>query len=154
MLSAGAQCERRHILRRLAVFLGLVALTASAGAQQAQTPGAGNVPKITADLIFAGIRGNVIALDRSTGKIVWSTQLGGGDFVNVVLSREELYASTRGELFSIDVATGKIRWHNLLKGYGRGLMIITASGVFENQAAAIQRRQRQKEEQAVPAQPN
>ena len=34
--------------------------------------------------LFIGIRGCVLAIDRTTGKEVWTTSLKGADFVNVV----------------------------------------------------------------------
>ena len=37
------------------------------------------------DTIFVGIKGTVVAIDRSTGKTLWKTDLKGADFVNVTL---------------------------------------------------------------------
>lgn len=80
-------------------------------------------------LIFIGIAGNVIALNRSTGLEIWRTALRGRDFVNVALEDGDLYATTKGELFCLDRDTGRIRWQNPLKGLGWGLITIaTAAG--------------------------
>ena len=49
-------------------------------------------------LIFIGIAGTVVALDRSTGSEVWRSDLD-GDFVNVALQDGDLYATANGELF-------------------------------------------------------
>jgi len=39
----------------------------------------------TSDLVFVGIKGKVVALDRATGVQVWATHLKGIDLVNVVV---------------------------------------------------------------------
>ncbi len=78
--------------------------------------------------VFVGIKGHVLALDRSTGAEVWRTALKGSSFVNVVLIESGLYAATKGELFAIDPARGVIRWNNALKGLGLGLLTIGAPG--------------------------
>ncbi len=153
MQSRGAQREGTNHLWKLAVLLGFIAISASLGAQEPEVKDGANALRRPANLIFAGIKGRVVALDRGTGKIVWSTHLSGGDFVNVVLSGGDLFASTKGEVFSIEPATGQIRWHNPLPGYGRGLMTLAASGVLENQTAAIMELRHLMEEQAAAAQP-
>lgn len=82
----------------------------------------------TADLVYIGIRGTVVALERATGKQVWATRLKGWDFVNVLLDGAEVLASCNGEVFCLDALTGESRWHNPLKGFGTGLSsIVTES---------------------------
>jgi outer membrane protein assembly factor BamB len=54
------------------------------------------------NLIFIGIKGTVVALDRATGSEVWRSELKGKDFVNVVLQDGDLYATTKGEVFCLD----------------------------------------------------
>ena len=39
-------------------------------------------------LIFIGIAGTVVALDRSTGQELWRTNLKGCDFTNVVFQKD------------------------------------------------------------------
>ena len=73
------------------------------------------------DLVFIGIRGSVVALNRATGEQVWATHLKGYDFVNVVVQSEAVLASCCGEIFCLDPLTGNARWHNPLRGFGRGL---------------------------------
>src|SRR4051812_29463412 len=81
------------------------------------------------NLLFIGVKGSALALDRATGEIVWTTPLAGTDFVYVTLADGALYASARGEMFCLDPATGTIRWRNALKGYGWGIVsIATADG--------------------------
>ena len=78
----------------------------------------------TSNLVFIGIKGSVLALDRATGQQVWATHLKGSDFVNVVLQNGAILASCYGEIFCLDPLKGDALWHNPLKGFGRGLATI------------------------------
>ncbi len=98
-------------------------------------------------VIFIGIKGSALALDRATGQEVWRTKLK-GDFVNVVLLVGDLYAATSGELFCLDPASGQVRWHNPLKAMGHGLITIASSG---GQQAVVMREKRQQDEAAAAA---
>jgi outer membrane protein assembly factor BamB len=80
-------------------------------------------------LVYLGIRGTVIALDRRTGAEQWRTPLKGSDFVNVVLDGELLLATARGEIFALHPGTGRILWNNPLKGMGWGLATIANSAI-------------------------
>ena len=93
--------------------------------------------------VFLGIRGSVIALDETTGVQVWATRLKGRDFVNLILTENELYATTKGEIFCLDPGTGKIIWQNPLRGMGHGLICIAAPGSQPNQTAAIKQKRNQ-----------
>ena len=101
------------------------------------------------NLIYIGIKGSVLALDRATGQAVWQADLIGGDFVNVVLENSELYAATRGEVFRLDPSSGDIRWHNKLPGLGRGL--ITFAGAEGQQTLPIREKQQRDEDAAGAA---
>jgi outer membrane protein assembly factor BamB len=79
------------------------------------------------NIIYLGINGSVVALNRATGEELWRTTLKGSDFVNVVLDGNQLYATTKGEIFCLDTATGEPRWHNKLTGMGTGLITIATS---------------------------
>jgi outer membrane protein assembly factor BamB len=78
----------------------------------------------TSNLVFIGIKGSVIALDRAIGQQVWATHLKGFDFVNVLLEDGAVLALCYGEVFCLDPLTGNALWHNPLKGFGRGLATI------------------------------
>ncbi len=78
----------------------------------------------TSDLVFIGIKGSVVALNRATGQQVWATHLKGCDFVNVVLEDRAILASCCGEIFCLEPLTGNALWHNRLKGFGTGLATI------------------------------
>ena len=81
------------------------------------------------ELVYVGIKGSAIALNRETGKIVWETHLKGSGFVHLVLDGNNLYATAQGEIFCLDAATGEGRWNNELKGYGWGLACIATRNV-------------------------
>jgi hypothetical protein len=97
------------------------------------------------NLIFIGIKGTVLALDRATGQEVWRTKLKGSEFVNVVLLDGDLFATTEGELFCLDASTGRIRWQNPLKGLGLGLVTIAAP----DSQQAVSMREKQRRDQAA-----
>ena len=71
------------------------------------------------NLIFIGIAGTVVALDRSTGSEVWRSKLG-GDFVNVFLQDGDLYAATKGEFFRLDPRDRRHPLAESAKGVGPG----------------------------------
>jgi outer membrane protein assembly factor BamB len=92
------------------------------------------------DLLFIGISGHALALDRATGQEVWRTKLKGSDFVNITVDGAEVFASSRGEVFCLDAATGALKWQNALKGLGWGLVGIAGTGAAT--AAESERRRR------------
>jgi outer membrane protein assembly factor BamB len=71
-------------------------------------------------LIFVGLNGYAIALDRETGAIVWSNNQMKGGYVSLLLDGDRLIVSTNGYMYSLDPLTGVIQWHNPLKGFGVG----------------------------------
>jgi outer membrane protein assembly factor BamB len=77
---------------------------------------------MTSSAIFIGIRGDVVALDRGTGRQLWKTDLKGADFVNLLLDNDRVIAATKGEVFCLDAATDQVLWHNELPGSGWGLV--------------------------------
>jgi outer membrane protein assembly factor BamB len=97
----------------------------------------------TSDLVFIGIKGSVLALDRATGQQVWATHLKGSDFVNVVIQDGAVLASCYGEIFCLDPLTGDALWHNPLKGFGLGLATIaTEYNAGSGNAPALAEKQR------------
>lgn len=79
------------------------------------------------DVVYIGIAGTVLALDRGTGAEKWRAKLKGSDFVNVVLEGDQILAATKGELFCIDAASGQVLWNNALRGLGLGVMTIATT---------------------------
>ena len=103
------------------------------------------------DLIFIGIKGSVLALDRSTGVTQWSVPLKGSGFVNLVRDQNVLLAATRGEVFCLDPATGHIHWTNGLTGMGFGIATIVAGDSPQNQAAMAEEQQQEQQRQSAAA---
>lgn len=103
------------------------------------------------DMVFVGIKGTAIALDRATGQILWQTHLTSSSFVNLVLDGENLYATTQGEVFCLNPANGNPRWHNGLKGFGLGLASLVTPNATNNGAALSMEEELVREEQARSA---
>ncbi|MGA2865204.1 MAG: PQQ-binding-like beta-propeller repeat protein [Verrucomicrobiota bacterium] len=101
------------------------------------------------DLVFIGIKGSVVALNRATGEQVWATHLKGSDFVNVVVENEIVLASCCGEIFCLDPLTGNERWHNPLKGFGRGLATIATEDNLRSGNAPVLAEKRRRDEQGA-----
>jgi outer membrane protein assembly factor BamB len=97
----------------------------------------------TSDLVFIGIKGSVVALNRATGGQEWATSLKSADFVNVGLQDGAVLAACHGEIYCLDPFTGEMRWHNPLRGLGWGLATIATehnSGIGNAPALAEKRR--------------
>ena len=71
-------------------------------------------------LVFVGLNGYVLALDRDSGEIVWSNEKLKSGYVTLLLDGDRLVASTNGYIYCLDPLTGAVLWHNPLKGYGMG----------------------------------
>lgn len=104
---------------------------------------------LTSSLILTGIKGHVIALDRTTGSELWRTKLKGTDFVNLVSDGNYIFAGTAGEVFCLDSATGSVLWHNPMKGLGFGLVSLLAGIDGGNGAAMAESRRRAHARQAA-----
>jgi len=103
----------------------------------------------TSELVFVGIKGSVVALNRATGEKVWETRLIGADFVNVVVEDEIVFVTTSGEIFCLEPLTGEGLWHNQLKGYGTGLAAIGTSKSIGSGLTAVMAEKRRRDEQAA-----
>jgi len=103
-------------------------------------------------LVFVGIRGRVVALNRETGEEVWRVNLS-SEFVTVLWDGDSLVAATSGEVWRLEPESGAQIWHNQLRGLRRGLVSLAstrASGVTETPQAEAHRR-RAAEEAAAAA---
>jgi outer membrane protein assembly factor BamB len=72
------------------------------------------------ELIFVGLNGYALALQRETGEIVWSNDQMKSGYVSLLLDGDRLIASTNGYMYCLNPLTGQIIWHNPLKGFGMG----------------------------------
>ena len=104
------------------------------------------------ELVFVGIRGSVVALNRETGEQVWATRLGSTEFVNIVVEDKRVFATTYGEIFCLDQVTGELVWTNRLKGYGTGLATIaTSENMGSGSTASMAQKKRRDEESSAAA---
>ena len=69
-------------------------------------------------LIFVGLNGYALALDRKTGEEVWVNSQMNSGYVSLLLDGDHLIASTNGYIFCLNPLTGEILWENPLRGYG------------------------------------
>ena len=95
-------------------------------------------------LVFVGLNGYAVALDRDTGEVVWSNDQMKSGYVTLLLDGDRLIVSTNGYLYCLDPLTGRIRWHNRMSGYGSGAptSLISVRGqssqvIIEQAAAAL-----------------
>jgi len=100
-------------------------------------------------LIYVGIKGSVVALDRETGQPVWTSRLKGYDFVNLVIEEGKIYAASYGEIFCLDPVSGKTLWHNRLKGYGTGLAAIATNDTPAEGATAVVAEKSRRDQEAA-----
>jgi outer membrane protein assembly factor BamB len=87
------------------------------------------MPRAKHDRIYIGMKGHVLAIDRSTGAEAWRAKLKGGGFVTLHREDRMIFAGTQGELFCLDADSGRVLWHNRLKGMGLGILAILGSTV-------------------------
>ena len=106
---------------------------------------------MVANHIYLGIKGTVLALDRSSGVVVWQTGLSGGTFVNLAEDGDRVYALSQGEAFCLDARDGRILWSNPLKGFGLGLGSILVPGKSNGNAPAAVAQIRSNEQSAAAA---
>ncbi|MFO0969613.1 MAG: PQQ-binding-like beta-propeller repeat protein [Gemmataceae bacterium] len=71
-------------------------------------------------LVFVGLNGYALALDRDTGEIVWSNSEMRSGYVSLLLDGDRLIVSTNGYMYCLNPLSGRILWHNRLTGYGPG----------------------------------
>jgi outer membrane protein assembly factor BamB len=72
-------------------------------------------------LIFVGLRGYVIALDRDTGELVWNNSELNSGYTTLLLDGDRLIVSINGYVYCLDPLTGRLVWSNPLRGYGLGV---------------------------------
>ena len=73
------------------------------------------------DLIFVGLNGYALALNRITGEEVWrNNQLNSG-FTTLLLDGDRLIVSTNGYLYCLNPLNGEMIWENALSGLGTGI---------------------------------
>jgi outer membrane protein assembly factor BamB len=94
------------------------------------------------EMMFVGIKGSVLALDRDSGEQAWVAKVG-SDFVTVTVEGEKIFAACLGEIFCLDAFSGNRLWHNPLKGYGTGLATMAFSGASGSAGTVLAEKARQ-----------
>jgi outer membrane protein assembly factor BamB len=80
-------------------------------------------------LLFIGLNGWVVALDRDSGEVAWKCSELKSGYTTLLLDGDRLIASTNGYIFCLDPQTGRVVWSNPLRGYGMGVTsLISARG--------------------------
>jgi outer membrane protein assembly factor BamB len=92
---------------------------------------------LSQSLVFVGIRGRVVALDRETGDEVWRVQFG-SDYLTVFWDGDALFAATAGEIWRLDPETGGLQWHNKMRGLGQGLVSLASTQVAGSSDSSIE----------------
>jgi len=88
-------------------------------------------------LIYIGLNGWVVALDRDSGEIVWKCSELKSGFTTLMLDGDRLIASTNGYIFCLDPQTGKVVWSNPLRGFGMGVAsLVSVRGRSVDETAA------------------
>ena len=75
------------------------------------------------DLLLLGVKSRVLAISKTDGHTVWSTQLPGGmgtTFVTVLADGQRIYAHARGQVHCLNLLSGDLLWSNDLPGCGYG----------------------------------
>jgi|GEM_PF-991051 len=112
---------------------GEVHAAATSGAEET-----GGAARSIGQLIFVGLNGYALALDRDSGEIVWSNDKMRSGYVTLLLDGDRLIVSTNGYMYCLDPLTGQIQWHNPLTGYGAGTPTAITSVRGQNSASLIQ----------------
>ena len=92
--------------------------------------------------LYLGVKAQVVAIDKNTGKTVWQTKLKGGLasgqlFVSLLVQDGRVYAHTYGELFGLDETTGAILWQNGLEGLGYDIASLATEGIPSSALPAL-----------------
>jgi len=82
-------------------------------------------------ILLLAVKSRVLAIDRSNGQTLWTSQLPGGmgsDFVTLLPDGPHVFAHTHGQVHCLDLSTGRILWTNGLPGCGYGLASLALPG--------------------------
>lgn len=81
------------------------------------------------DYLFVGTHGHVLAVNKKTGKTVWSTSLPrtGYSVVSIVFEDGGLFCASGGRVFRLSPSSGRVVWDNGLPGMSMGLVCVTTA---------------------------
>jgi outer membrane protein assembly factor BamB len=90
----------------------------------------------SADVVYIGIKGHVVAVAAVSGEELWRTKVKRSTYITICVQPNAIYAGASGHLFCLDPSTGAIRWENRLPGLGTGLITFGESTPVIASAAA------------------
>lgn len=79
-------------------------------------------------LIFVGLNGRVVAVDRERGRVIWNwhSPKPRRGFVSIMLDGDRVVAGLGGYLYCLDAETGRMLWENPLTGFGLGMFSLAS----------------------------
>lgn len=103
--------------------------------------------------LYLGLKAQVLAIEKKTGRIVWRTELSGSwladSFVSVHCDGSSIFAYTKRVLYSLAPEDGRIRWQTSLKEFGAGLPTFGTSDPSAANLMAMIRKMQQDQEAAA-----
>jgi outer membrane protein assembly factor BamB len=90
--------------------------------------------QIKSQFLYIGGGGRVYALERSTGRKAWETELktgwfkSGKDFVSLVEGLDHLYAVSYGIVFALHKGSGEILWRQEIPALRYQIATLTIDG--------------------------
>src|SRR5258706_8590344 len=90
-------------------------------------------------MVFAGLNGRVMALNRDSGQIVWQwrSPKPRSGFGSLMLDGDRLLVGLSGYLYCLEARTGRLMWENPFTGYGVGIFsFASVRGQAQANAAA------------------
>jgi outer membrane protein assembly factor BamB len=102
---------------------------------------------MSSNIIFVGVKGHVVAINKEDGTTLWQTKLNGGltsgdRFVSLLVEPDKVYAHTYGELYCLATATGAILWKNALEGLSFDIASLASEGISSPSLPALAVRKR------------
>lgn len=79
-------------------------------------------------LLYVGIKGRILALNRTSGEEVWQGRMKGSQMVSVLVDGDQVFGAASGEIYAFDATTGHLLWHNSLPGFGINLASLATVG--------------------------
>ncbi|MCF7957027.1 MAG: PQQ-like beta-propeller repeat protein [Phycisphaerae bacterium] len=89
------------------------------------------------DVLYVGIKGHVVAIDKRSGQELWRTKLGGYSLVNILVDTEMVFAYAKGHVFGLTF-NGEVLWDNGMPGLGYSMALLATQGVNDPAAAIMQ----------------
>ncbi len=100
------------------------------------------------NIVYLGVKAHVVAIDRESGRTLWSTKLksgitSGDRFVTIIADSRQVFAHTCGELFCLDSSSGALLWTNNLEGLGYDIATLAIEGLSSQLPGAYRRQEKE-----------